>query len=63
MAKNSGSKRVKDEMVLVSFKLSADLYAKLSRYAKSQTDDSGKELSTGQSARRLMLESLKKHEK
>lgn len=63
MAKNSGSKRVKDKMMLVSFKLSGELYDKLSRYAKSQTDDSGKELSTGQAARRLMLESLRKQEK
>jgi len=43
-------------MALMSFKLSADLYAKLARYAKSQIDDSGKELSPGLAARRLMLE-------
>lgn len=63
MSKSSGSKRAKEEMVIVSFKLSPDLYGKLTKYAKSQKDDAGKELSAGQAARRLMLDGLKKANK
>jgi hypothetical protein len=63
MKKIDESKRVEDEMVLVSFKLAPDLHAKLAKFAKFQKDESGKKLSAGQAARRLMLESLNKHDK
>lgn len=61
--RKSRDSRAKDGMMMVSFKLSSELHAKLLRYAKSQTDESGKGLSPGQAARRLMLDGLKKQGK
>ena len=57
--KSKGSKQ-SGAMELVSFKLSANLYEQLRKYAKTQTDESGAELSPSLAARRLMLESLKR---
>jgi len=61
MAKNKSKGSTKPEkMELVSFKLSASLYEQLRDYARTQTDESGAELSPSLAARRLMLESLKR---
>lgn len=59
MAKAKGLQR-KEKTVLVSFKLSSDLYDQLSSYAGTQTDESGLQLSPSLAARRLMLDALKR---
>lgn len=53
-------KKSKDDMELVSFKLSRDLYKQLKEAAEGQTDEAGGNLSPSQMARRLMLQALKK---
>lgn len=61
MAKEKNKGRItRDKTVLVSFKLSHELYEQLSLYAKGQTDESGLQLSPSLAARRLMLDALKR---
>jgi hypothetical protein len=45
---------------LISYKISPELCKKLQKYADTQTDEAGLELSPSLAARRLMLESLKR---
>ncbi|MGE4233193.1 MAG: hypothetical protein AB7F43_07685 [Bacteriovoracia bacterium] len=50
----------KDPLVLVSFKISKDIYKELERYALTQADDAGVCLSASLAARRLMIRGLKR---
>jgi hypothetical protein len=59
MVKNKKNSNKSEQTTLVSFKVSYDLYEKLSAYADTQTDESGLKLSPSLAARRLMLEGLK----
>ena len=53
-------KSKKDELELVSYKLSKKFHRQLKDYAETQTDEAGIDLSPSQAARRLMLEALKR---
>ena len=50
----------KNNLVLVSFKLSAEFFEQLKEYSKDQKDEAGIPLSPSQAARRLMLDALKR---
>jgi hypothetical protein len=55
--------KMDDRTTVISYKLANEPYEELLRYAKSQTDEMGNELSPSQAARRLMLEALKRQKK
>lgn len=52
------AKKKDESLIVVSFKVSPEIFKELKQYAQNQKDDSGKELSPSMGARRLMTESL-----
>jgi hypothetical protein len=54
------SREDKAKTVLISFKVSQEIYNQLELYSNTQTDEAGLTLSPSLGARRLMLEGLRK---